>query len=490
MSTIENLKKDYELSLQNVLTEYNSGSINFATYSSQKNELDKILREDVTNTNENKKESKVLGCGKDKLVSLFEKYRLKQGSPQVRSIPKTSIIKKNLPNNPYTSSITGRYAFDLSKVKNFSVYFWKSTDDPNQNLAIADILFEYDTTAVNWSNLYQTQTLKALGQFTSFTNTTYTVSTSYKTCDIVCVLGKNFDFLGACYAPSDLYDYPLYVDNKMCIFLNDAFTNVNNIKDGGSSYFVLIHEFGHGFGLSHPQDTGSGSRIIPGINPNSIRGYEAMSAYGENTQTMTVMSYFVEQFFFPADFDYTTSTIGYAQTLMPLDVLGLRWLYNISGTSANYITKYGVSNINPAANENKTQMIVGQNQKISFGSNCKNISFYFSNQHITANNILPIVYEYNRILEKEWGYYPKDVASTVSELNFNNTVISNVFIENNGMKVNLTLNLIKNKVFNMYIQDLKSSYTIVNNLYTNTKTKLTIKINNTAKAVVNVFFNI
>jgi hypothetical protein len=100
------------------------------------------------------------------------------------------------------------------------------------------------------------------------------------------------------------------------------------------------------------------------------------------------------------------------------------------------------------------------------------------------------VYEYNRILEKEWGYYPKDVACTISEITFNNTNVSNIFIENNGMKVNLVLNLIKNKIFNMYIQDLRSSYTIVNNVYTNIKTKLTITINNTGKAAVNVFFNI
>jgi hypothetical protein len=56
------------------------------------------------------------------------------------------------------------------------------------------------------------------------------------------------------------------------------------------------------------------------------------------------------------------------------------------------------------------------------------------------------------------------------------------------MKVNLVLNL--NKVFNMYIQDLRSSYTLVNNVYTNIKTNLTITINNTGKGIVTLFFNI
>ena len=433
---------------------------------------------------------KNIGCGSDKLHTLFEKYRLKQGSPEIRSVPKTSIIKKSLPNNPYTSSITGQYAFDLSKLKNFSVYFWKSTDDISQNPAIESTLLDSQTTAINWISLYQTQTLKALRQFTSFTNTTYTVSTTYNTCDIVFVLGENFPFFGACYGPYFLYEEPNFVNNKVCLFMNNDVINVNNIKEGGTQYVTLIHELGHGFGLAHPHDDGFGSRIIPGINPDSVYNYQAISAYGENTQTITVMTYFDTKFFFPTDINDSTNAIGYAQTLMPLDALGIRWLYNISGTSANYINVYGLSNINPIASENKTQMIVGQNKKISFGSNCKNISFYFSNQLITANNILPIVYEYNRILEKEWGFYPKDVDSTISELTFNNTNVSNVFIENNGMKINLIINLLKNKVFNMYIQDLQSSYTIVNNVYTNKKTNLTITINNTVKAVVNVFFNI
>ena len=437
-------------------------------------------------------ESKILGCGQDTLHTLFENYLLKnKDSPQVRSIPPTSIIQKDVPNNPYTSSLTGQYAFDLSKIKDFKVYFWKSSDNPNINPAIKNVLTNDSTTALDWSDLYKTQTLKALGQFTSFTNTEYSYKTvTYAECDIVCVLGANFSFVGSCYGPEILYKEPAYVDNKVCLFMNDADTNVNNIKDGGFIFFALIHEFGHGFGLAHPHDSGFGSTIIPGINPGSVFDYQAMSAYGENTQTMTVMTYFFTKFFLPSSLDFSTDTIGYAQTLMPLDVLSLRWLYNINGTSANYIKNYGVSNINPIAVQNRTQMIVGQNQKISFGSNCKNVSFYVSNQFITYSNINPIVYEYNRILEKKWGFYPKDVDCTISQITFNNKNVSNVFIEKDAMKVNLVLN-IKNKVFNMYIQDIESNYTIdlKNRVWTNIETGLTITINNTAKAAVKVYFN-
>ena len=424
-------------------------------------------------------------CGQDIIRKLFEKRTITE-----KSIPSTSIVKKSLPKNPYCSSITGTYAFNLSKIlSSFKVYFWKSTDNVNKNTSIKDMLKEEDTTAVNWPSFYQTQTINALNQFTTFLNKTSSIVSTYDACDIVCVLGDEFSFLGACYGPEYLYEDPIYVNNKIVFFIANNSTTTENIKKGGNQYFTLIHEFGHGFGLAHPHDNGFGSKIIPGINPDSDTNYPTFSAYGQNNVFNTVMSYFAKSYFLPEELDFDSSLIGYPETLMPLDLLAIRWLYNISGTSANYITNYGVSTINPALTQNKSQTIVGANRTLTFGLNCKNISFYFSNQLITTSNIEPIVYEYNRVLEKEWGFYPKDVASTISVLNFSNTNVSNVFIEKGGIKVNLTINLVKNKVFNMYIRDLITNYTIVGNKYITNVNNLFIQINNNSGAKINVFFS-
>ena len=253
-------------------------------------------------------------------------------------------------------------------------------------------------------------------------------------------------------------------------------------------YLTLVHEFGHGFGLDHPHDTVDGSKIIPGINPGSDMYYPSFSAYGQNNVFNTVMSYYDTSFFLPESRNFYSPLLGYPETLMPLDLLAIRWLYNLSGTSTSYLISYGVSTINPTLTESKSQTIVGANITITFGVNCKNVSFYFSNQLITTSNIEPIVYEYNRVLEKGWGFYPKDVASTVSVLNFSNTNVSNVFIEKSALKINLTINLVNNKVFNMYIRDFMSNYTIIGNKYTMKANNLFIQINNTAKATINVFF--
>ncbi len=48
-----------------------------------------------------------------------------------KSIEPSQVLIQELPNNPYCSSITGKYAFDLSQISNFNVYFWTSTYDPN-----------------------------------------------------------------------------------------------------------------------------------------------------------------------------------------------------------------------------------------------------------------------------------------------------------------------------------------------------------------------
>lgn len=174
---------------------------------------------------------------------------------------------------------------------------------------------------------------------------------------------------------------------------------------------------------------------------------------------------------------------------MPLDASALRWLYNLKGVSKAYSLKYGAKVINPAEGTQKTQMIAGDNQEITFGSNCYDISFYFSNQSITFNNLNPTKYEYNRILEKQWTFYPKDLCSTVSILNFGNISVSNIFMEKNALKTNLTVNCLSNTVLNIYIVDCEKNYTINGTTYKDKKTGKKMTINNTSGAKINVFFN-
>ena len=434
-------------------------------------------------------------CGNEYLESLLKK-KFKSTDFKEKSIPSSSVVIKKLPNNPYLSSITGIYAFDLSKINNFSLYFWKSTDDVSKNESVEFILDK--SQALDWTSYYQSQTLNALSQYTSFGNKTSSITNSYKKSDIVCILFETTKFSGACFGPEYIYLYPTFVDNKIVLFLSNTNTTNENIKEGGFIYYVLIHEFGHGFGFGHPHDNDYESTIMPGIGNIQCDKYcigttrplyTGIAGYINNSSFNSVMSYNWLDFFLPSKTDISTYKIGYSQTLMPLDASALRWMYNLSSTGKAYIDNFGVKVINPEKDEQKTQMIVGKNREITFGSNCQDINFYFSNNLFKFNNLEPVKYQYNRIIEKPYTFYPQDLCSTVAALHFRNTGTSNIFIEKNGLKTNLTINCISITILNIYIIDYKKNYKINGTTYKDKKTDKKMTINNISGATINVFFN-
>lgn len=410
----------------------------------------------------------------------------------LKSIAPSEVIIKPLPHNPYCSSITGTYAFDLTQISNFNVYFWTSTDNPTLNPAIQQELTDYSTTAVDWSNNQKTQCKKALDTFTTFTGTTSTVINNYANCDIVCVLLDEVDYYGACYGPEYIKINPILVDNKIVYFINNSDVNIENIKEGGLMYEVFIHEWGHGFGLAHPHDNGFGSTIMPAIAKNEAFGYPAIAGYIQNTVFNTIMTYIDTDFFLPEFLDNSDNLIGYPQTIMPLDALALRWMYDITEIPDQYISTYGVNTINPTpTQQGQSAMIVGPNQTITFGSNNNAVNFYLTNQWFTFYNIQPIKYEYNRPIFKQWAFYPRELDSTISTINLNNTGEAFIFLENRALKVNLTVNIQNNsnQVLNFYCIDCNKNYTINGNVYRNKITNKTFTINNTVGATVNVYFD-
>jgi hypothetical protein len=422
-------------------------------------------------------------CGS---CDLYEKINHNQ-----KSISSDLVLHKPLPKNPYISSITGQYAFNLKKIPSFKVYFWKSTDI-NLNKAIKNNLTRQNANALDWPEFYQTQTIDALNQYTTFLNKSKSIINNYQDSNIVCVLMSNYsnNTFAAATGPKSWLNPES--NNKSILYLNDSVTNAVNIKKGGLLYHTLIHEFGHIFGLGHPHDKSlnNNSTIIPGINTDSVFNYPAIAAYLQNSIFNTVMSYIDTQFFLPEDEILYTDLIGYSETLMPLDILALRWLYNIKGTSNEYVASYGATIINPSIEESKSQIIVGKKHTLTFGENTQNVSFYFSKQSISSSNIEPFVYEYNRVLEKDWGFYPRDIDSTISQINFNNSGVSNIFIGQCAINNNLLV-ILNSTELNIYILDSIHNYKVDKKKYKlyNKKTKYCIKIfKNNPISKINIFF--
>lgn len=425
-----------------------------------------------------------------------EKGLDKQSVSNDKSIAPSEVIIKPLPHNPYCSSITGTYAFDLTQISNFNVYFWTEDDSPTLNPEIQDVLTTYSTTAANWSTYEKERVKKALDTYMTFVNTTSTVVNTYSICDIVCVLVNNYgDSTASCSGPYYIKEEPIYVDNKVVYIINKSFITDVNISDGGIMYNILLHEWGHGLGLAHPHDNGFGSTIMPAIAYNNVRYYPAIAGYIQNNDFNTVMTYNWRTFFLPNNPSYGSPTVdltGYPQTIMPLDALALRWMYDITEIPAQYISTYGVNTINPTpTQQGQSAMIVGPNQTITFGSNNDAVNFYLTNQWFTYYNLQPIKFEYNRPIVKPWAFYPRELDSTISTINLDNTGKAFIFLENRALKINLTVNINNNsgQVLNFYCMDCNKNYTINGNVYRNKSTNKTFTINNTVGATVNVYFD-
>jgi serralysin len=102
----------------------------------------------------------------------------------------------------------------------------------------------------------------------------------------------------------------------------------NNLNQGSYGFITLVHEIGHGLGLAHPHDGGSGDSptTFPGVTSPSSTG-----AYGLNQGIWTVMTYVGGWNQQPS----SSYNYGWSSTPMAFDVAALQSIY---GANTNYQT--------------------------------------------------------------------------------------------------------------------------------------------------------
>jgi len=439
---------------------------------------------------------------KSSIIDIYNNYlKMNKSSKeqkvnQIKSITPNKIIIKELPHNPYCLSITTPFALDLSKISNFNIYFWTSTDNINLNNAIKIELTNPVVSAVDWEINQKTQCKKAFDIFTTFTGTTSTIINNYSDSDIVCVLYPTDTATAGTYLFM-LKNAPEFFDNKLILFASSTVMNSENIKEGGEIYYEMIRSFGLFFGLIDIDfefdDFYELNNKMPAYGKiTNTLGYFTLAGYIQNNICNTVMSDNDGDFFLPINRNYNTNSIGYTQSLMPLDAIALRWLYEIEEIPEEYINTYGVHTINPSSDKlGQIAMIAGKNQTITFGSNNNSINFYLTNKWFSYDNLQPIKIEYNRPIEKPYGFYPGDLDSTISIINLDNTGEAFIFLENRALIIDLTVNILNNsgQVLNFYCMDCKQNYSIRGNVYRNLDTNITFTINNPVGATVNVYFD-
>ncbi|MEZ5897083.1 MAG: M10 family metallopeptidase C-terminal domain-containing protein [Parvularculaceae bacterium] len=107
-----------------------------------------------------------------------------------------------------------------------------------------------------------------------------------------------------------------------------TFDQQQSLEQGGFAFAVILHEFGHAHGLSHPHDTGGGSSILAGVT--SATG--SLGVYDLNQGVYTVMSYNDAWETHPSGpSPYTAAGIdnGWSGTLSAFDIAALQQRYGV-----------------------------------------------------------------------------------------------------------------------------------------------------------------
>ncbi|MHA7876894.1 M10 family metallopeptidase [Roseivivax sp.] len=115
------------------------------------------------------------------------------------------------------------------------------------------------------------------------------------------------------------------------------------LEQGGFSFGILIHEFGHGLGLAHPHDTGGGSSVLPGVSSSADTGL-----FDLNQGVYTMMSYIDGWATNPdgALSPVVTPDYGYQGTPMALDIAVLQDKYGANMDHATGDDTYVLADVN------------------------------------------------------------------------------------------------------------------------------------------------
>ena len=101
-----------------------------------------------------------------------------------------------------------------------------------------------------------------------------------------------------------------------------------SLDQGGFSFAVILHEFGHAHGIAHPHDTGGGSEVMLGVTGST----GSFGIYNLNQGVHTVMSYNDAWQLHPdgpSSFTIAGIDNGWSGTLSPFDIAVLQARYGI-----------------------------------------------------------------------------------------------------------------------------------------------------------------
>jgi len=221
------------------------------------------------------------------------------------------------------------------------------------------------TTSEGWQQYEIDAAMDALSTFSDVSNLTFTITTNSSTADFKLL---TFDFEGDSDPDNDttlgFFGPPNTGSGSgVGVFGSSGFGwTQNGLKQGGYGYVTLIHEFGHGLGLSHPHDGGGSSSTLTGVTSSGDTG-----AFDLNQGVYTTMSY-VDGWETSPFGTSSSSVYGWQGTPMAFDVALIQEKYGAS-TRNTGDTTYDILNVNASGTFYQSIWDTGGTDTIRYSGN-------------------------------------------------------------------------------------------------------------------------
>lgn len=223
-------------------------------------------------------------------------------------------------------------------------------------------------TTFGWNATEIQAVMKALEQYEKILGVDYQITGSLAQATFR-LSTTSSDLYGAYFIPQDDAYGP---DQGVGVFNVDSggwsFGSQQSLAQGGYSFEVILHEFGHAHGLSHPHDRGGGSDIMLGVT--AAQG--SYGVYDLNQGVYTVMSYNSSWATGPnGESPFTAAGIdnGWSGTLSAFDIAALQQRYGVINAYATGNTTYSLDDVQAQGTYYECIWDTGGKDTIAYGGN-------------------------------------------------------------------------------------------------------------------------
>jgi Ca2+-binding RTX toxin-like protein len=287
--------------------------------------------------------------------------------------------------DPYQAAMTGGYTVDVAQVNPadydpLDAINWRNADNVDfvdvDGVPTAYVYFApagenfgeraddgtTPMTTYGWQQFQIDGVMAALDQYEQILGVNYEITTDPDQATFR-LLTTESELYGARFYPQD----PAYGSQQgigTFNLLSGGFTLPQSLQPGGYSFGVILHEFGHAHGLSHPHDTGGGSDVMLGVNGSQ----GSLGVYDLNQGVYTVMSYndgWQTGPDGPQPFTYGTIGYGWSGSLSAFDIAELQERYGVHEYNSGD-NVYQLAETNAAGTYFETIWDSGGNDTISY----------------------------------------------------------------------------------------------------------------------------